>query len=69
MQILKDEDEGLFQTLPQEKSLQRLERPPPPNLRVHLGQVRLLVVDAEQRKQIGQGVFEAAVEREYFPGD
>ena len=36
VQVFKDEDQRLVETLPQEELLERLKRPPPPNLRVHL---------------------------------
>jgi hypothetical protein len=54
----------LIQTLAQEQLLERLERPPSPNLRVHLLQGRGLFFNPQQRKQIGQSVFQAAIEHQ-----
>ena len=62
MQVFKDEDQRLIETLAQEELLERLKRAPAANLRVHLLQRRGLLFNAQQRKQIGQGVFQAAVE-------
>ena len=62
VQVLKDENERLIETLAQEELLERLKRPPPPNLRVHLLQRRGLLLNAQQRKEIGQRVFQAAVQ-------
>jgi hypothetical protein len=36
MQVLKDEDQRLVETLAQEEPLERLKCPPPANLGVHL---------------------------------
>ena len=69
VQVFKDQDQRLVETLAQEQLLERLKRPPPPNLRVHLLQRRGLLFDAEQGKEIGQGVFQAAVERQHFAVD
>lgn len=69
VQVFKDKNEGLVETLAQEHLLERLKRPPAPDLRVHLGQVRLLVIDAEQCKQIRQCVFEAAVQFQHLAND
>ena len=46
MQVFKDQDQRLIETLTQEQPLERLERPPPANLRVHLLQRRGLFFDA-----------------------
>ena len=54
VQVFKDQDQRLVETLAQEQLLERLKRPPPANLRVHLLQRRGLLFNAEQRKQIGQ---------------
>ena len=69
VQVFKDQDQRLIETLAQEQLLERLKRPPPPNLRVHLLQRRGLFFDAQQGKQIGQGVFQTAVEHQHFAGD
>ena len=69
VQVFKDEDERLVETLAQEELLERLERPPPPNLRVHLLQRRRLFFNAQQGKEIGQGVFQAAVKHQHFASD
>ena len=36
VQVFKDEDQRLVETLPQEELLERVKRPSAPNLRVHL---------------------------------
>ena len=58
VQVFKDQDQRLVETLAQEQLLERLERPSPPNLRVHLLQRRGLFFNAQQGKQIGQRVFQ-----------
>ena len=47
----------MIETLAQEEFLECLERPSPPNLRVHLLQRRGLLFNAEQGKKIRQRVF------------
>src|SRR5438477_5429111 len=69
MQVFKDQNQRLVETFAQEQLLERLKGAPPPNLRVHLLQRRGLLFNAEQRKQIGQRVFQAAVEHEDFATD
>ena len=69
MQVFKDENQRLIETLAQEQLLERLKRPSAPNLRVHLLQRRGLFFNAQQGKQIGQRVFQAAIERQHFAGD
>ena len=66
VQILKDQDQRLIETLAQEEFLERLKRPPAANLRVHLLQRRGLFFNPQQGKQIGQRVFEAAVQLQHF---
>ncbi len=46
VQVFKDQDQGLVQALAQEEFLERLERPPSADLRVHLGQRRSRIFDA-----------------------
>ena len=48
VQVFKDQDQRLVETLAQEQLLERLKRPPPPNLRVHLLQRRGLFFNAQQ---------------------
>ena len=69
MQVLEEEDERLIETLPQEELLERLKRPPPPNLWVHLLEAGRRLFDAQQGKEIGQGVFETAIQDEHLAGD
>ena len=69
VQVLKDQDQRLIETLPQEELLERLKGPSAPNLRVHLLQRRGLFFNPQQGKQIGQGVFQAAVEHQHFAAD
>jgi hypothetical protein len=61
MQVLKDEDKGLVKALPQKQFLERLKRPPPSYLGVHLLQAGLFVFTAKQEEQIGQHVFKSTV--------
>ena len=62
MQVFKDENQRLIETFPQEELLERFKRAPAANLRVHLLERRGLFFDPQQGKQIGQRVFQAAVE-------
>src|SRR5262245_14962595 len=62
MQVLEEEHEWLIQTLPQEQSFERLKRAPAANLRVHLLQEGGLLLNAQQDREIGECVFQVAVE-------
>src|SRR4030095_12192618 len=53
VQVFKNQDERLIQTLAQHKLLYGLKRPPAPDLGVHLLQRRGRVLDAQERKQVG----------------
>src|SRR5205823_6124005 len=61
VQVFKDEDKGLVETLAEEELLECLKGPSSPNLRVHLLEAGRRIFDAQQGKEIGQGVFEAAI--------
>ena len=50
VQIFKDEDQGLVETLSQEELLERLKRPSTANLRVHLLQTRGSVLQCPARQ-------------------
>jgi hypothetical protein len=47
VQVFKDENEGLIETLSEKELLERLECPPPPNLWVHLLEGRGLLFNTE----------------------
>src|SRR5262249_25159172 len=69
VQVFKHKNERLIEALAQPQLLQRLQRPPPPNLGVHLLQVGSQVVDAQERKEIGQRVLQAAVQGQHLARD
>jgi len=58
VQIFKDEDERLVETLAQEQLLERFKRPSPADLRVHLLERKTWIVDAKEREEIRQRVFQ-----------
>src|SRR5215470_6907367 len=66
VQVFKDQAQRLIQALAQEQLLERVKRPLSANLRIHLLQRRGLFFNAQQGKQIGQRVFQVAVQHEDF---
>ena len=69
VQILKDENEGLVETLPHQQPLDRLKRSAVLNLGVHLLQRRIRLGDPQQGKEIGQRVFQTTIKSEHFASD
>src|SRR5206468_1918099 len=69
VQIFKDKDKGLVETLAQKELLDSLKRSSAPNLRVHLLEWGRLFFHPEQGIQVGQGVFETTIQDEHLAGD
>src|SRR5262245_29418218 len=71
VQILKDEDEGLIETLADKQALECVEGAPPPHLGIfhHLRHRRVRIGNTQQRQQVGQDVFQTAVQGEHFTQD
>src|SRR4030095_15317905 len=69
VQVFADEDEGLIETLAQEQALKRLKVAPAANLWVHLLQRGGRLFNTQERKEIRQGIFQAAIECQHFAGD
>src|SRR5215510_8847087 len=71
VQILKDEDQGLVETLADQQALERLKGAPPPHLGVfhQLRHRSMRIGHPEQRQQVGQDVFQTAVQREHLAQD
>src|SRR5712692_2228636 len=66
MQVFKDEDQRLIETLAQKQLLYGLERAPAANLWVHLLERGGQVFHPQQGKEVRQGVFEATVQPKDF---
>src|SRR5438093_6018842 len=66
LQILEDEFEGLIETLAYQQPLHRVKRAPASDLWVHLLEGGSRVRNPQQKKEIGQGVFQATIEHEHF---
>ena len=58
VQVLKDDHQRLVERFSQQNSLERLERAPLADVRVHLREWIVALDDPEQREQIWQRVFE-----------
>ena len=63
MQVLEDQHQRLVEALAQQDALDRLQRPAPFDLRIHLGERIFAFLNAEQRKQVRQRVFQRTIER------
>src|SRR5206468_1548327 len=66
VQIFKDQDKRLVETLAQKELLDSIKRSSAPNLRVHLLEWGRLFFYPEQSKEVGQGVFETAIQHQHF---
>ena len=64
MEVLEYQHQRLVQAFAQQNPLDRLERAPPTNLRIHLGKRIGAFHQSEQPEQIRQRVFQCAVERD-----
>ena len=69
VQILHQEEHGLVAGFAQQQPRDRLERPLPSDLRVHLHQRCRGRCHAQEGQQVGQRLFQAAIEREHLTGD
>ena len=66
MQILKDQNKRLVEALTCEQPFESLEGALFADLRVHLLQRGHRFCDPQQREEVGQSVFETAIEHEHF---
>ncbi|MNT02603.1 hypothetical protein D3C72_1371070 [compost metagenome] len=69
LQILNDQFQRLGQALAHQQPLDRLERALPADLGVHLRQRRARLGGAQQVEQIGQAVFQRAVQGQHLAGE
>ena len=63
VQVLEDHHQRLVERLAQQDALDRIERAPLADLRVHLRQRIVALDDPEQREQIRQRVLQRAIQR------
>jgi hypothetical protein len=68
VQVLEHRDERLIEALAQQQPLDRIERAAAPDVGIHFRQ-RVALGDSQQRKQIGQGAFEGAIEHQHLAAD
>src|SRR5215510_11627961 len=71
VQILKDENQGLIETLADKQALERLKGAPPSYLGVfhHRLHGSMRIGNTQQRQQVGQDVFQTAIQREHLSQD
>ena len=68
VQVLEDHHRRLIERFVQQDALDRLQRPPLPDLPIHLRQRIVTLDDAEQAEQVGQRVFQTSLKRENTSG-
>src|SRR5215472_481625 len=66
MQVFKDDHQWAVQRLAKENPLERLERAPPSDPRVHISQWIVALDEAKKPEQVGQRVFQLAIKGENF---
>jgi hypothetical protein len=62
VEVFEDQHQRLVETLTQDSALDRFQRPPLPDLPVHLRQRIVTLDDAEQTEQVRQRVFQTSIE-------
>jgi hypothetical protein len=64
MEVLEHNDQRLVEAFAQQDALEGILRALPPNLRIHLGERIVTLVDSEQTENVRHGVFQRTVEFE-----
>src|SRR6059058_3364718 len=68
MKIFEDQNDRLVDAFPKKYPFNPLLSAAAPNLWVHPRYLVILLLDSEQREQIGQSVLQRAIEGEHFAG-